>query len=225
MTINSPFELTLNFANRIKQRLDLTGYELYHPEKLAPWEDHTFFSDSYRRAHISIVDARESNNLLMLHCTIFPQINDASPIFGLDIIAGPTRISGAFHDFSPISSDEHEMTKWFAEQVESLTWRKPRQLPDWAQAIFTSNVVAAGALSTELELTQLFDLCTRTFDYYLKNVGNTVIFQSDFTFEQNNYCIHQKKNPHNPRVMQILGLTEEQAQKYIDTLMFPEIQQ
>lgn len=225
MTTNSPFELTLNFANKLKQKLDLSGYELHNNYDVVPWKDYTFFSEYFRRAHISIVDARETRSLLMLHCTIFPHINDASPIFGLDIIAGPSRISGAFHDFSATSENEHEMINWFAQQVEFLDWRKPRQLPDWAQSIFTPHVVAAGALSSEVELAQLFALCERTFDYYLDQVGNTVIFRSDFTLPQNNYCINQKKNPHNPRVMQMLGLTEQQAYKYIDTVMFPEIQQ
>jgi len=225
MTTNSPFDLTFEFANRLKQKLYLAGIELYKDRELVPWEDRSFFSDEFRRAHISIVDARESLSLFMLHCTIFPQINDTSPIFGLDIISGPTRISGAFHDFSATADKDHEMIKWFSQQVEQLAWRKPRQLPDWAQNIFTPHVVAAGALSNEIELAQLFGLCEYTFDYYLKNVGNTVEFGGDFTSIQNNYCVNQKKNPHNPRVMQMLGLTEQQAYEYIDTVMFPEIQQ
>ena len=40
---------------------------------------------------------------------------------------------------------------------------------------------------------------------------------------QNYYCENQKKNPHTPKVMVSLGLSEEDVQMFIQQCLFPEI--
>ena len=42
--------------------------------------------------------------------------------------------------------------------------------------------------------------------------------------EQNYYCENQKQNPHTPKVMVSLGLSEEDVQVFIQDCLFPEIQ-
>ena len=74
--------------------------------------DLVFESPRYRRAHVSIVDARESKKLWLLHVTVFPHANDPSPIYGFDIVAGPSKVSGAFHDFSVAGDTNHAMMTW-----------------------------------------------------------------------------------------------------------------
>jgi hypothetical protein len=47
---------------------------------------------------------------------------------------------------------EHPMAQWWAMTSSQYQWHKPRQLPEWAQAIFSKNMVAAGNVNTEEEL-------------------------------------------------------------------------
>jgi hypothetical protein len=45
----------------------------------------------------------------------------------------------------------------------------------------------------------------------------------DTTSYQNYYCDNQKQNPHTPRVMVSLGLSEEDVKVFIQECLFPEI--
>ena len=117
--------------------------------------DRVFSSARYRRAHLCTVDARATKKLFLLHCTIMPHTDDNSPIYGFDIVCGPTKVSGAFHDFSDAGDPNHKMSKWFHAATAGLEWNKPRALPDWAKEIFTPSFVAIGAVGDE-ELDALF---------------------------------------------------------------------
>jgi hypothetical protein len=184
--------------------------------------DLVFESNRYRRAHVSIVDARESKKLWLLHVTVFPHTNDPSPIYGFDIVAGPNKVSGAFHDFSDAGETNHPMMAWFADQTALLEWNKKRELPEWAKNIFSSSMVAIGAVGEE-ELDEFVNLGLKTLDYYLENVGLTQESLADYHMAQNRYCRYQKQNPHTPRVLVTLGFTEQQAREFVEQTLFPEI--
>jgi hypothetical protein len=55
------------------------------------WVNRVWTSDAYRRAHVDVVDARESKGLWMMHCCIFPHTHNPAPIFGFDVIAGKNK--------------------------------------------------------------------------------------------------------------------------------------
>ena len=188
-----------------------------------PWQDRIYHSHQFRRAHLNIVDARDTLKIWMMHFTIFPQTNDPSPIFGLDIVAGANRISGAFHDFSKAGDPSHFMMQGFADRVKDLSWKKERELPDWAQKIFSPSMVAAGAMDNPEEIDQLISVALSNLDYYLENVGETQYDDNDYHMAQNNYCYWQKQNPHNGSIMQKLGLSDAEARKFVEEVMFPEI--
>ena len=188
-----------------------------------PWQDRIYYSHQFRRAHLNIVDARDTLKIWMMHFTIFPQTNDPSPIFGLDIVAGANRISGAFHDFSCAGDCNHYMMAEFAERVKDLSWKKPRDLPDWAQKIFSSSMVAVGAMDNPEEIDQLISVALSNLDYYLENVGEYQDDSNNYYMAQNKYCYWQKQNPHNGSIMQKLGLSEADARKFVEEVMFPEI--
>ena len=211
-------------SDAIVEKLSHTGVEStdIHDVRF-PWKDRVYDSHTYRRAHLNIVDCRDSHKLWMMHCTIFPHTNDPSPIFGLDIIAGPNKVSGAFHDFSKAGEPNHPMMQWFDRRVVDLNWKKERTLPDWAQQIFSPAMVAIGAVDSPAEIDQLVEVALANLDYYLANVGITQESGADFHMAQNRYCYYQKQNPHNPRVMQSLGLSEEDAKAFVQEIMFPEI--
>jgi Ferredoxin-dependent bilin reductase len=184
--------------------------------------DKEYSSLKYRRAHISIVDARETKKLYLLHVTVFPHTNDPSPIYGFDIVCGPTKVSGAFHDFSNAGDPQHYMGQWFESKTKELEWNKPRELPEWARAIFSPSMVAIGAVGPE-ELDSFINLGLESLDYYLKYVGISQESLADYHMVQNRYCYYQKQNPRTPASLQHLGLTAEETDAYIQNKLFPEI--
>ena len=215
------FDQVIDCANEINKQFNQTGAlgKVYRTDVLT---DKEYSSLRYRRAHISTIDARETKKLYLLHVTVFPHPNDPSPIYGFDIVCGPTKVSGAFHDFSAAGATNHPMLSWFADETRLLTWNKPRELPEWAQQIFSSSMVAIGAVGPE-ELAEFIALGLRTLDYYLKNVGATQESLFDFHMAQNRYCYYQKQNPRTPASLQHLGFTEQEAKDYVQNTLFPEI--
>ena len=187
------------------------------------WINRCWSSNTYRRAHIDVVDARDTKSLWMMHCCVFPHTNDPSPIFGYDVIAGKNKITGCFHDFSSTGFPAHPLIEWFGDEVSKLEWRKTRELPDWAQRIFSRNMIAAGNVSKEDELDQIMNMVVRNLDHYLECVGETKTDYIDNTGMQNIYCENQKMNPHTPKVMTSLGLNEDDVRVFIDECLFPEI--
>jgi len=187
------------------------------------WHNQLWTSPAYRRAHLEIVDHRESHKLYIVHCTIFPHLNDPSPIWGFDAVCGPNKITGAFHDFSHAGDPTSFMYLWFKAKVNGVEWNKPRELPDWAKAIFSPAMVAAGNLQEELEIDQLCDIAKTTLEFYLKNVGIDQQDVADFHMAQNRYCHYQKQNPHVVRSMVSMGIDEAKMKRFVNEVLFPEV--
>jgi hypothetical protein len=198
----------------------LRNYEEYEDEHKFSWPNYVFRDKSFRRAHLDIVDARSTKKLYMLHLCVFPHVNDPAPIFGFDVIAGPKKVTGAFHDFSPVKQD-HKLLEWFHERTNEFKPTKPRELPDWAKKIFSGNMVAAGNIRTQEELSYMLEMVLTNLDHYLKNIGE--VTPDCFKEQQNFYCQNQKKNPHTPKVMSSLGLNQEEIDTFIHKSLFPEI--
>ena len=57
------------------------------------WSNITWESQSYRKAHVNIIDAMDSRGLWMMHCCIYPHYNNPAPIFGFDVFAGKNKIT------------------------------------------------------------------------------------------------------------------------------------
>ena len=191
------------------------------------WVNRTWKNDFIRRAHIDIVDARETKKLWMMHVCIFPELNNAGPIFGWDIIAGEKKVTGAFNDFYPLFKKDHPMIDMFGDLVENYIPSKKRELPDWALKIFSPHMIAAGNIQEEKELKELCFLVEENLAYYLdkiidyKDSGN----KKGVIESQNYYCKHQQQNPHTPRVMQSLGLPEEDIKLFCSDNLFPIIKE
>jgi len=178
--------------------------------------DYSFYSSKFERAHLSVVDAREAKNLYLLHCTITPFVDDPSPIYGFDIISGPKRVSGAFHDLSPIGPSM--LNTVFKDATDGLEWNKRRPLPEWAQSIFSENIVAIGAVGPE-ELSKFITFGLDTLNCYLKYVGE----ESDKSYdsEQNLYCKSQRMNQSTIRALVSLGMSDTQATDFVFNNLFP----
>ena len=187
------------------------------------WVNKVWSSSRYRRAHIDVVDARATKGLWMMHCCIFPHLHNPAPIFGFDVIAGKNKITGCFYDYSPGGDTEHPMLEQFADEAQRLEWNKTRKLPDWAERIFSRSMIAAGNVSDESELAQIFDVARNGVDHYLEYVSETNNTAISTKEAQNYYCENQKQNPHTPKVMVSLGLSEEDVKVFIHECLFPEI--
>lgn len=189
------------------------------------WVNRVWTSTDYRRAHIDVVDARETKGLWMMHVCIFPHIGSDAPIYGFDVISGKNKMTGAFLDFSPTVNGNHCMIDAFSEIVEDLHWKRERELPDWAKAIFTEHMVAAGNISTDEEAAQITRVAFDALDYYLNHVGHYLGNANDrlSAKAQNRYAHFQKQNPHTPRVMKSLGLNENDVDAFVQHCLFPEV--
>lgn len=217
----------IEIQEHFTQEFARTGTEIFEPGmdrfNQPGWINRVWASDDYRRAHIDVVDARETKGLWMMHCCVFPHLHNPAPIFGFDVIAGKNKITGCFYDYSPSVDKNHPMLEYFEHEVAKLEWRKPRALPDWAQRIFSTSMVAAGNVSDETELAQITQMARDGVAHYLSTVGETNHKTANATDAQNYYAQNQKQNPHTPKVMVSLGLSEEDVQHFVQECLFPEI--
>jgi len=211
-----------DLAQEIEQAFKQSGEQYNDKEHEYSWYNALYSSLRFRRAHIEIVDNRASHGIYILHSTVFPHYNDPSPIWGFDAICGKNKITGAFHDFSNSGDPNHVMMKWFKETSETLSWSKPRNLPEWAKQIFSPNMVAAGNIREENEIDLLCHLAKVSLKYYLENVGLTQTCGGDFHMAQNRYCHYQKQNPQVVKSMVAMGVPEPTINKFVEEVLFPE---
>jgi phycocyanobilin:ferredoxin oxidoreductase len=225
--MSNVWDTLINIEQYFEQQFDATGTITHEPGmdrfNQPGWVNKVWTSARYRRAHIDVVDARETKGLWMMHCCIFPHTHNPAPIFGFDVIAGKNKITGCFIDYSPAGDKEHPMIDYFGDEVARYDWNKKRKLPEWAERIFSEHMVAAGNVSDETELKQITSLAHVLVNHYLESVSETNSTSNNTAEEQNYYCENQKQNPHTPKVMVSLGLSEEDVQVFIQDCLFPEI--
>lgn len=189
------------------------------------WINRTWSSPSVRRAHVDVVDARDTKGLWMMHVTVMPALHNDAPIYGFDVIAGKNKMTGAFLDFSESATNDHPMMQGFAESVADFVPVKRRELPEWAQNIFSDSMVAAGNVKTEEEAIAIIDLALHNLKAFMEEVsefdgcGNIEIV----TASQDYYAVNQRKNPHTANVMKSLGLPEEDVEVFCRDMLFPDI--
>ena len=189
------------------------------------WVNRVWRNDDVRRAHIDVVDARDSKGLWMMHVCVFPVLNNDAPIYGFDVIAGKNKMTGAFHDFSASSTFDHPMIDGYKEAVADFIPKKQRQLPEWATNIFTDKMLAAGNVNTIEEAVSIIELAQDNLRAYFNEVGEFTGAgnRDEVVAAQNYYCHNQQQNPHTPRTMKSLGLNEADVDKFCTDMLFPKI--
>ena len=218
------FTVLDEIKNLFVNSFNTAGIELNEPEMAhfnkQGWSNQCWISPFFRQAQLNIV---KTNALYMMHCCIFPHLDNPGPIFGFDVFAGTKKITGCFHDFSPTDDPNHNLINWFESTVNLLTWSKTRELPNWAKSIFSPNIITASNIQQDFELTQIKTLVELTSNYYIQNISDTNHLNFDTTNSQNYYCNQQRLNPHNIPVLINLGLSQEQAERYVQVCLFPQI--
>ena len=189
------------------------------------WINRVWANDNVRRAHIDVVDARDSKGLWMMHVCIFPTLDNPAPIYGFDVIAGKNKMTGAFHDFSPSADPDHDMIQGYFESVEHFVPEKQRELPEWARNIFTGKMLAAGNVKTDEEATEIIRIALDNLHAYFDEVGATK-GEGDASIVaacQDYYCHNQQQNPHTANVMKSLGLPEDDVDRFCTDMLFPKL--
>ena len=214
----------INIFNHYAEEIQEEGLaEFNRPD--SGWINRVWANSSVRRAHIDVVDARESKGLWMMHVCCFPNLHNDAPIYGFDVIAGKNKMTGAFHDFSPSATLDHPMIDGYKEAVEEFIPSKQRELPEWARNIFTDKMLAAGNVRTEEEAVAIIDIALANLRAWFEEVpqfdgfGDRDLVKSS----QNYYCHNQQQNPHTPNVMKSLGLPEQDVDKFCTDMLFPKI--
>jgi phycocyanobilin:ferredoxin oxidoreductase len=190
------------------------------------WINRVWANDNVRRAHIDVVDARDTKGLWMMHVCVFPTLDNGGPIYGFDVIAGKNKMTGAFHDFSASSGGvDHPMIQAYRESVEEFIPSKKRELPEWAQNIFTDSMLAAGNVKTEEEAIAIINIAIDNLQAYFDEISDfaNTAEREDTVRAQNWYCYNQTQNPHTPRTMKSLGLEESDVERFCTDMLFPSI--
>ena len=215
---------TVELLNKELTEYKEPGMERFNNDELG-WVNRTWSNKYIRRAHVDVVDVREKKGLWMAHVCLFPGLTNGGPIYGFDIIAGKNKVTGAFHDFSPLLQKEHPLTRWFIEENKWFKPSKERELPDWAKAIFSGGMIAAGNVQEEKELNQICTMAVSNLANYIDKIRNhhDEAKMKDVIEAQNYYCEHQQQNPHTPRVMQSLGLPDEDIKLFCQDNLFPKV--
>ena len=83
------------------------------------------------------------------------------------------------------------MIDWYRDAVADFVPSKKRELPEWAQNIFSDSMIAAGNVRTDEEATAIVDLAPANLRVWFDSVpeysGNA---SSEFTAgAQNYYCL------------------------------------
>lgn len=192
------------------------------PFKFEGWEDKIWSTDTIRKCHLKAIDRREDKKLWLMHINIFPQRNILMPILGFDIVAGPSKITGAFFDYS--TPFNHPYLDYFEKVSTSLKWNKPREMPDWGKNIFSTDMIAAGNIREGDELDQLLEATYDLTRNYVENSStNAFKIELDMKDYHNLYCRQQKKNPYLHSSILALGVSEEDKDRYVNEVLFEEI--
>ena len=193
------------------------------------WINRVWSNSNIRRAHIDVVDARNTKGLWMMHVCVFPQLNNAGPIYGFDVIAGKNKMTGAFHDFSPLfgpdGGNDDNLTEWYYNEIADFIPSKKRELPEWAKNIFSGGMLAAGNVTDTDEAVRIVNIAVNNLKVYFEAIGDCEHTEdTEWVKEGQNYYAHnQQQNPHTPNVMKSLGLNEADVERFCTDMLFPKV--
>lgn len=217
--MHSILDDTFNRYNRIFYK---TGEEVFSPAdsefSLPGWYNFTWTSpDFFKEAHVNVIDARDTRGIWMMHCCVYPHNHNPGPIFGFDIFAGKSKVTGAFLDYSPVIP-EHAFT---LNKRATIAGVERRTIPDWGVPIFSKNILALKNIQHIVGISGIsYIAITALYEYlrYIKPLNNLA---DDVSDKHRFYCQQQKLNKNNINVLMALGLSEDQATKYINSCLFP----
>lgn len=185
-------------------------------------ENRCFQTPQFRKLHLEL--ARVGNVLDILHCVMFPRPEYDLPIFGADLVGGPSGISAAIADLSPVSGDRALPSRY---QTDSTKLPRPvfsqvRDLPPWGH-IFSEFCLFIRPTSPEEEQTFLKRVQTiLELHCRLASQSQPVTSESEIAVivaGQRQYCAQQQQNDKTRRVLE-KSFGEAWAERYMTTMLF-----
>jgi len=205
-------EILDNTADSLWTIIEESGTAKILPTENYGWQNIRFTSDYFRYSHI---ERYSDKNLEVLHFTCFPNEWCSDPIFGFDIITTDKKCLAAFMDLSPVDNK-----KTFSISGQFNT---PYNLPDWAKAIFSENVLAVVPTDDEFEM--ICDIVQQVFGTYLSELMSCKeksLRGEYIKAAQNRYCENQQKNERTFNVLKA-KLGAEKAKYFMENILFPKI--
>lgn len=209
----SVFDKSMTRVENTKHIADLDG-----------WADYFWKSPTIRKAHLKIIEPVGKNKLWLMHINVFPEYHVDLPIFGLDIVANPKKISGCFCDYSPLTDNWHPYLDKFHFVTRDLSWTKAREMPPWAKEIFSTNIIGAGSIREGEETDQLCDMAQQLTNFYCMEMDNPQYQKKwiNTLISQNKYCKNQKMNKMLHSSILAMGISEERKNQYVENVLFEE---
>ncbi len=174
-----------------------------------------------RKLHLEM--AKMGSGLQILHCVFFPEPSFDLPIFGVDLVAGPSGISAAIVDLSPVGAKLPGEIRVALESLRVPSFKNVRQLPSWG-SIFSSFVCFIRPSSPKEE-----DSFLAVVDSYLfilrsalvKTAADSVDDASTIQRHKGQllYCLQQKRNDKTRSVL-ANAFNPLWADRYIERILF-----
>ncbi len=182
------------------------------------WTNLIISNPRFRRAHVERFEI--GDQIAVLHVCIFPRPDTGLPIFGFDVVAGQSRITGAFLDLSPTDPTSDDVSRRWAHAVASRrdAFSEHRTLPEWGD-VFSKGVIAIRP-TTQDEVDAVFDLGLASLDWLLRQAPGQADTQA-CVVGQRRYIDRQRENEHTFRMLRgCVG--DALARDFIDCWLFPD---
>lgn len=200
------FELMDHYGRIFQSRFQSMAEKL--PVDDYGWENHIYTGERFRRAHVEVF---RDHKLNVLHVTVYPHLDDPSPVYGFDVIAGSGGSSGIFLDLSP--------TVGKAEPFCETPTGAARIVPEWGD--FFSPYFVAVRPRNEEEFIRLLQAGLDVLDPYLAKLRSESGDETDIRSAQNRYSEGQRRNTKTRSALEKL-LGEERADHFMRTVLFPD---
>ncbi len=175
----------------------------------------------FRKLHLEV--AMFGAGLQILHCVFFPEPSFDLPIFGVDVVAGPSGISAAIVDLSPVQGD---LPGYVLQQLNALpkpSFNQVRELPAWGSIFspFVQFIRPDGILEEQ----SFSDIVENYLQILISSLDRTNPDEphAPTTIQRHNgqllYCLQQKRNDKTRRVLE-KAFNPQWAKCYIEELMF-----
>lgn len=183
------------------------------------WDNLVLTASRFRYAHVETFAV--SNRVSVLHCCVFAHLDDPSPIFGYDIVAGPSKVTGLFLDLSSTVSPALPSGLGDLVDASGTAFAERRSLPDWG-TIFSPEILAIRPTSID-EVIAANGIALRALDQMLAAPRQR---RADLTDQieagQAAYIAGQRQNQHTFRMLSgFVGA--DRARRFIDEVLFPSV--
>jgi phycocyanobilin:ferredoxin oxidoreductase len=198
------------------------------------WDNLLLGAPRFRRAHVETLEV--PGQLSVLHVCVFPHLDDPSPIFGFDMIAGPARVTGIFLDLSPVTGRPPVPgLRDVADPAMLTSFAARRVLPEWGD-IFSPDLLAVRPADIA-EISRAIGLARQALEGVLAALRRSGPAREparepiedlagdggeEIAAGQARYVAGQRRNQHTLRMLAgFIGPVA--ARRFIDEVLFPPV--